>query len=106
MGTPKALGLFPPPPPEALFSARSVFSYQLIPSLGSYEQQEADADKLAALEDAIEHHKQGQQSSDQEREDEEEEKERKIIAALLQCIEKLDRSLSQINARRNQYQRG
>ena len=92
------------PPPEYFSAARSLFSYQVIPSLGNYEKQEADADKLAALEDAIDKHKGSKegQSFDQEKEEEE----RTAVQALLECIHKLDRTLVLINSRRNQYQRG
>jgi len=93
------------PPPEYFSFAKPLFSYQLIPSLGGYEKQEADAEKLAAIEDAIEKHR-GSRQGGSEKEKDEEEQERKVIAALLQCIHKLDRTLILINSRRNQYQRG
>ena len=93
------------PPPEYFSYAKPLFSYQLIPSLGGYEKQEADADKLAALEDAIDKQK-GSKQDQSDKEKEEEEKERKTISELLRCIEKLDRTLILINSRRNQYQRG
>jgi hypothetical protein len=89
------------PPPEYLSSAKSLFSHQLIPSMGGYEKQEADSDKLEALEDALNKghrdNKQGQQ---------EEERERKILLNLFKTIGILDRTLIFINSRRNQYQRG
>jgi hypothetical protein len=93
------------PPPEYFSYAKPLFSFQLIPSLGSYEKQEADADKLAALEDAIDKQR-GSKQDQSDKEKDEEEKERKAIAALLECIHKLDRTLTLINSRRNQYQRG
>lgn len=80
------------PPPEYFAYAKLLFSYQLIPSLGGYEKQEADTDKLEELEDSLQ--------------DEQEEKKRETLLALLQIIGKLDRTLSMINSRRNQYQRG
>ena len=42
------------PPPDYLLQGKPLFSYQLIPSLGSYEKQEADSDKLESLESALE----------------------------------------------------
>ena len=93
------------PPPESLSYGKRLFSFQLIPSLGNYEKQDDDAEKLAALEDAIQKHK-GSKQGGSHQEEKEEEEERQTIEALLQCIYKLDRSLSLINARRNQYQRG
>jgi len=92
------------PPPEYLAYAKPLFSYQLIPSLGGYEKQEADSDKLEALEDTLnKSFKEGKRDNQEQQEDE---KERKTILNLLQVIGKLDRTLGIINARRNQYQRG
>ena len=94
------------PPPEYFAYARPIFSYQLIPSLGGYEKQEADSDKLAALEDAINKQKGSKKQDQSDKERQEEEKERQTIAALLECISRLDKTLVLINSRRNQYQRG
>lgn len=91
------------PPPQYLASA-SLFSYQLIPSLGGYEKQEADTEKLEALEDTI--NKQFKDGKKDQQQGQEEEKERKTLLTLLKTLEKLDRNLSFVNARRNQYQRG
>ncbi|MDE3045960.1 MAG: DUF5399 family protein [Verrucomicrobiota bacterium] len=93
-------------PPNYEAQARALFSYQLIPSLGTYEKQEADNDKLAAIEDALKKRREQRKKQQDDREEQEEEKERQILAALFQCIEKLDRTLTLINAKRNQYQRG
>jgi hypothetical protein len=41
------------PPPEYYERVGRYFSYQLIPSLGSYEKQETDTDKIASLEDVL-----------------------------------------------------
>jgi hypothetical protein len=82
------------PPPDSLVPSKALFSYQLIPSLGGYEKQETDTDKLEALDQSD---RDGQQ---------EEEKERKTVLALLLLVGKLDRALTLINSRRNQYQRG
>ncbi len=90
------------PPPDYLAFAKPLFSYQLIPSLGGYEKQEADSDKLEALEDTL--NKGFREGGGQQQH--EEERERKTLVHLLQTIGKLDRTLSLINARRNQYQRG
>ena len=93
------------PPPEYLGQAKSLFSHQLIPSLGSYEKQELDSDKLEELEDTLNKSFKDNQKSSQG-DQQKEEKERKTLAILLQTIGKLDRTLSLINSRRNQYQRG
>lgn len=92
------------PPPEYLSFAKPLFSYQLIPSLGTYEEQE-DTDRLQALEDALQKEKDSHKDQS-DREKQEEEKEKRAIADLLKCIASIDKSLSLINARRNQYQRG
>ncbi len=92
------------PPPEYYAYGKPLFSYQLIPSLGGYEKQEADSDKLEALEDAL--NKGSKEGKRDNQEQQEEEKERKILLYLLKTIGKLDRTLGMINARRNQYQRG
>ncbi|MES2272884.1 MAG: DUF5399 family protein [Chlamydiota bacterium] len=100
------------PPPDFYTYTKPLFSYQLIPSLGSYEKQEADTDKLDNLEDVLKkpharkHSKGDQSDQEKEKENQEEEKERKVLVTLLQCIAKLDKSLTLINSRRNQYQRG
>ncbi len=95
--------LFAPP---VGISGQNLFTYQLIPSLGGYEKTEEDSDRLASLEDVLKKpfaRKQGE-SGDQEKEDEE--RERKILLHLLQCIDRLNKTLLFINSRRNQYQRG
>ncbi len=92
------------PPPESLAFTKPLFSYQLIPSLGGYEKQEADSDKLEALEDTLnKSFKEGKRDNQEQQEDE---RERKTLVSLLQIISKLDRTLGIINSRRNQYQRG
>jgi len=90
-------------PPEYEAHTRLLFSYQLIPSLGTYEKQEADSDKLSALADALNKPRKRKKN---DKDQQEEEQERKTLLALLKCIEKLDRTLVFINSRRNQYQRG
>lgn len=90
--------------PESLVFTKSLFTYQLIPSLGTYEQHEEE-DQFEALDDAL--NKQKEAHPDQsDKENQEEEREKKLIVELLKCIAKIDKSLSLINARRNQYQRG
>lgn len=90
------------PPHEMMEGNNTLFSYQLIPSL------HIDAftkDPEEMLDEALERQKREHpDSSDQEKK--EEEKEKKIIANLLNCIAKFDKSLQLINSRRNQYQRG
>jgi hypothetical protein len=92
------------PPPEYFAHAKALFSYQLIPSLGSAEKQDTDTEKLEALEDTL--NKQSGQNHQGNQELQEEEKERKVLLHLLKTIGRLDRTLVMINSRRNQYQRG
>lgn len=94
-------------PPRSLALSSALFSYQLIPSLGGSEKQEADTDKLEALEDTLsKSFKEGKRQGKDQQEQQEEEKERKVLLHLLKTIGKLDRTLGMINSRRNQYQRG
>jgi hypothetical protein len=97
-------------PPRYEMQNKTLFSYQLVPSLGTYEKQEADTEKLAALKDVLSKRRrqkgQDQSGKEQNNEQEKEEEERQTLLALFKCIETLDRSLSFINSRRNQYQRG
>jgi hypothetical protein len=102
-------------PPNFGTQARTLFSYQLIPSLGTYEKQEADIEKLMALQNVLinsrrpkdEGRSKKQPKQQQEDQDQEgEETERQTLLALFKCIEMLDRTLTFINSRRNQYQRG
>ena len=93
------------PPPNYFEQGKFVFSYQLIPSLGGYEKQDADLEKIAAMEDALKKPFSGNKGQ-QDQEKGEEEKEREMISYLLQTIAKLDKTLILINSRRNQYQRG
>ncbi len=90
------------PPPEVVLEKASLFSYQLIPSLGTYEKQE---DRQQLLEDALERRRE-ENPYRSEKEKQQEEKEKQLIQNLFDCIGKIDKSLNLINARRNQYQRG
>lgn len=94
VGKPVLWAAFNPPPG---FSGKNLFTYKLIPSLGNEED-----DRLASLEDAL----QKPFKDRKEEQGEQEDKERKILLNLLRCIDKLDKTLIFINARRNQYQRG
>jgi hypothetical protein len=93
------------PPPNYYNAGKALFSYLLIPSLGDYEKLEADLDKVEGVEDLLKkpHKKSNQGFTRDEKQDE---KERKTLLALLQCLNKLNKTLALINARRNQYQRG
>ena len=97
--------LFSPPPNFFIFDKR-LFTYQLIPSLGDYEKMESDSDKIEALESAFDKSREKSGRGKPDSEQEKDEKDRKALIALFQCIDKLNKTLTTINARRNQYQRG
>jgi hypothetical protein len=94
------------PPPGTESHTRPLFSHQLIPSLGTAEKQEASIDKISGLEDALNKPRKKRLGTWDEQEEKEEQEERKTLSALLKCIERLDRTLTFINVRRNQYHRG
>jgi hypothetical protein len=94
------------PPPHFFGSDKGIFSYLLIPSLGDFEKLEADSDKLESLEDVLKKPYQGKKEGQSDEERQKEEKDRQVLLALFQCLNKLNKALGLINARRNQYQRG
>lgn len=94
------------PPPEYFIYGDTLFSYMIVPSLGSQEEQEADLEKLQHLEDYLSKKKKGGKKRESKEDQEEEAKQKNALIAMFQCLQKLDKSLSLINARRNQYQRG
>jgi hypothetical protein len=91
---------------------KRLFTFQLIPSLGSEEKKEAQAQKILAHLRSLADKRKGQQEKDQreqrqeQRESEEEEKEKKTLISLLNTITTLDKFLIDINSRRSQYQKG
>ncbi len=88
-------------PPDSLANPNTLFSYQLIPSLGEGVQE----DGVLFLEDALQK-KKGSKKRKSKKDKEEEEEEKGLLSLLLACIQKIDKSLALINSRRNQYQRG
>jgi len=85
---------FSPPPEHLAAYARSLFSYQLIPSLGPYEKQDEDEDKLARLEEELDDGDDGKKEDLQ------------AIVSLFKCIRGLNKILATIQMKRAQYQRG
>ncbi len=100
--------------PELFFEQRKrLFTFQSIPSLGSEDKKESQAQKiLAQLQLLEEKHARGQEEKDQKKKRQqelalqEEEKEKKILTVLLQTIATLDKLIVDINSRRSQYQKG
>jgi len=105
VGKTASWALFSPPPNYFLYD-KGLFSYQLIPSLGDYEKFEANEDKIETLEDTLQtfHEKSHHGQADYDRE--KNEKDRKVLLSLFQCIDKLNKALTTINSRRNEFQRG
>lgn len=92
-----------------------LFSYQILPSLGSEEKKEVQMQKILAKLKSLadkrieEKEKQEQKKRESwllEKEAEEEEKEKKALTSLFETISLLDKFLIDINSRRSQYQKG
>lgn len=101
--------------PEQYYEQRKrLFTIQLIPSLGSDDKKESQAqkilNKLKSM--AEEKEKEEEQKQDkrkryeQERILEEKEREKKILTSLLDTISLFDKLIIDINSRRSQYQKG
>jgi len=86
-------------PPNFSSHTKNLFSYQLAPSLGSPEKLEND---IRTLEEAIQDQDKGQEK-EQEKETEEE---RNKILSMLGCIQRLDKLLELINARKGEFHKG
>jgi len=88
------------PPPNFLSHRKRIFSFQLIPSLGSSEKQETEIEKIS---------KDNERQKKQEMMDInelQEEKEREKIIKLLKTLGILDKYLTTINSKRGQYHKG
>jgi hypothetical protein len=81
------------PPPDYFSYGKQIFSYHIMPSLGNSEQIQANIEKLEAMNKTVD-------------KDPKEKKKTQALLDLLKQIHELDRTLNQINARRNQYQKG
>jgi hypothetical protein len=116
------LGLQPAGISWASFSApaqyneqrKRLFTFQMIPSMGSEDKQEAQAQKILTrvqTHPVRKEEKEGapvdkRQEYEARRLVEEEGKEKKVLTELLTIIHKFDKFLMEINAKRNQYQKG
>ena len=96
--------LFTPPPNFSIYG-ENLFSYQIIPSLGTQEEQEADVEKLQHFEEELTKQRK-KRAKKQNTDAGEEEREREALITMFQIVKNLDKVLTLINARRNQYQRG
>jgi hypothetical protein len=100
-------------PPAHYFEQRKrLFTYQLIPSMGSEDKKESQALKILAklrsmTEERIKKEEKYQRGRyEEELALEEEKKEEKILISLLDTIALFDKLIIEINSRRSQYQRG
>jgi len=100
-------------PPAHYFEQRKrLFTYQLIPSMGSEDKKESQALKILAklrsmTEERIKKEEKDQRGRyEEELALEEEKKEEKILISLLDTIALFDKLIIEINSRRSQYQRG
>jgi hypothetical protein len=102
-------------PPAFYFEQRKrLFTYQLIPSMGSEDRKGSQALKILAklklmAEERDQREKGEKDKKQQYQEDralEEGEKEKRILTSLLNTIALFDKLIIEINARRSQYQKG
>jgi hypothetical protein len=91
---------------------KRLFTFHLIPSLGSDDRMEAQAERItAALMRSREARKKRAPADtarqwQEEREEMEEEKAKNTLLRLLEWVKKLDKSLVEINGKRSQYHKG
>jgi hypothetical protein len=93
---------------------KRLFTFQSIPSLGSEDKKESQAQKILSKLQLLEekHKKEDREEKDQKKRREqelafqEEEREKKILTTLLQTIVQIDKLIIDINSRRSQYQKG
>jgi len=81
-----------------------LFTFQLLPSMGTYEKQEANKEKIDAIKKDKEESK--KKKKNQQSEEELKLEEIECVANMLDKIGVLDKYLSMINARRLQYHKG
>jgi hypothetical protein len=101
-------------PPRYNEQKKRLFTFQIIPSMGSSDKIEAQLQRIAARvpkreekEEAEEKDKERRRLKwEKEKEEEEEEKEKNILINLLNSVSLFDKFLVDINSRRGQYQRG
>lgn len=104
------------PPAKYHEQKKRLFTFQIIPSLGSEEKNEAQTEKVSALIPLLEEKFEKREDKErkkaftyaweEEREKEDEKKEKAILLRLLHCISNLDKHLIEVNSRRGQYQKG
>jgi len=91
-------------PPDYTSHKKILFSYQVIPSLGSLETKEEILNKLREYRDNKRKKKKAKRKKEEE--GNEEEREKNTLVSLLSQIGLLDKYLIIINSRRSQYHKG
>lgn len=101
------------PPAQYFEQKKRLFTFQLIPSMGSEDKKESQALKILAKLRSMADERQKEkgekdkrQQYEEERAMEEEEREKKILTSLLNTIALFDKLIIEINSRRSQYQKG
>jgi hypothetical protein len=89
-------------PLDYISHAKNLFSFLLIPSLGSMEKLQRESEIIKVFDKQKENKKKKEDKEEQEKK----EKERKTLVNLLNCIKKLNTDLALINALRSQYHKG
>ena len=97
--------------PAHYFEQRNrLFTYQLIPAMGSDDKKESQAQKILAKLRTLEKEEKGEKDKRKKYEEaralEEEENEKKVLTSLLDTIALYDKLIIDINSRRSQYQKG
>jgi len=94
---------------------KRLFTFQAVPSLGTEDKKESQAQKILAKIKALAEKREKEKDKEREgkqrkwemdREIEEEEKEKDILIALFHLVATLDKYIIDINSRRGQYQKG
>ena len=83
-----------------------LFTYQIIPSLGTEQLQHAQIQKIRTRKKKPKTKSKTEYQWQEEREEKEEMRESKTLIDLLEYLANLDKLLSMINARRSQYSKG
>lgn len=103
-------------PPKGFHSHQlAIFTYQIVPSMGSYEKQEMNKEKIAAMKEEEERKGKKKKQKGKKKKEEvftqmaaesEELKEIEVVTKMLEKIGMLDKYLSMINCRKEQYHKG
>jgi hypothetical protein len=95
------------PPAHYNIQKRQIFTYQLLPSLGTDERLTSHIERIRSVAERDKEKRQKRENEWEEQQQEEEErKESEKLLALLELLQKLDKVLADVSSGRNLYQRG